>query len=182
MAAFIESRRRRGPEDSKKKKSEKKGSKNHDTFSMYACHPCAGTMLIFSVSFQFLRMTTRRWFHRRLLRLPYKQPLLCLTVSLWVSGFAWFQLVSIQMVWFECALDEFAFHTLRSPVHSFHHTFAPFVLSHPSYTLSTLLQDELFRLKILFFMTQLLHLGSSNRNTIIPYTHGPSRNCEATSR
>ena len=90
MAAFIESRRRRGPEDSKKKKSEKKGSKNHDTFSMYACHPCAGTMLIFSVSFQFLRMTTRRWFHRRLLRLPYKQPLLCLTVSLWVSGFAWF--------------------------------------------------------------------------------------------
>ena len=125
-------------------------------------------------------MTTRRWFHRQLLRLPYKQPLLCLTVSLWVSGFAWFQLVSIQMVWFECALDEFAFHTLRSPVHSIYHTFTPFVLSHPSHTLSTLLQDELFRLKILFFMTQLLHLGSSNRNTIIPYTHGPSRNCEAT--
>ena len=30
-----------------------KGRKNRDTFSMYACHPCAGTMLIFSVSFQF---------------------------------------------------------------------------------------------------------------------------------
>lgn len=27
-------------------------------FSIYACHPCAGAMLIFSVSFQFLRMTT----------------------------------------------------------------------------------------------------------------------------
>ena len=25
-------------------------------FSIYACHPCAGAMLIFSVSFQFLRM------------------------------------------------------------------------------------------------------------------------------
>lgn len=29
--------------------SEEKG----DTFSINACHPCAGTMLIFSVSFQF---------------------------------------------------------------------------------------------------------------------------------
>ena len=27
-----------------------------DTFSIFACHPCAGAMLIFSVSFQFLRM------------------------------------------------------------------------------------------------------------------------------
>ena len=72
MAAFIESRRRRGPEDSKKKKSEKKGSKNHDTFSMYACHPCAGTMLIFSVSFQFLRMTTRRWFQQVIVVVLYK--------------------------------------------------------------------------------------------------------------
>ena len=29
-----------------------------DTFSICACHPCAGAMLIFSVSFQFLRMTS----------------------------------------------------------------------------------------------------------------------------
>ena len=36
----------------------KKGQKNRDTFSMYACHPCAGTMLIFSVSFQFFQMTS----------------------------------------------------------------------------------------------------------------------------
>ena len=35
-----------------------KGQKNRDTFSMYACHPCAGTMLIFSVSFQFFQMTS----------------------------------------------------------------------------------------------------------------------------
>ena len=38
--------------------SKKKGQKNRDTFSMYACHPCAGTMLIFSVSFQFFQMTS----------------------------------------------------------------------------------------------------------------------------
>ena len=30
--------------------------KKSDTFSIFACHPCAGAMLIFSVSFQFLRM------------------------------------------------------------------------------------------------------------------------------
>jgi len=30
-----------------------------DTFSICACHPCAGAMLIFSVSFQFLRMTPK---------------------------------------------------------------------------------------------------------------------------
>ena len=33
------------------------GEKKSDTFSICACHPCAGAMLIFSVSFQFLRMT-----------------------------------------------------------------------------------------------------------------------------
>ena len=32
-------------------------AKKCDTFSICACHPCAGAMLIFSVSFQFLRMT-----------------------------------------------------------------------------------------------------------------------------
>ena len=32
-------------------------AKKYDTFSICACHPCAGAMLIFSVSFQFLRMT-----------------------------------------------------------------------------------------------------------------------------
>ena len=32
------------------------GAKKSDTFSIFACHPCAGAMLIFSVSFQFLRM------------------------------------------------------------------------------------------------------------------------------
>ena len=34
-----------------------------DTFSICACHPCAGAMLIFSVSFQFLRMTSIKRFH-----------------------------------------------------------------------------------------------------------------------
>ena len=33
--------------------------KKSDTFSICACHPCAGAMLIFSVSFQFLRMTPK---------------------------------------------------------------------------------------------------------------------------
>jgi hypothetical protein len=33
--------------------------KNLDHFSIYACHPCAGAMLIFSVSFQFYRMSRR---------------------------------------------------------------------------------------------------------------------------
>ena len=32
------------------------GCKKSDTFSICACHPCAGAMLIFSVSFQFYRM------------------------------------------------------------------------------------------------------------------------------
>jgi hypothetical protein len=36
--------------------------KKSDTFSICACHPCAGAMLIFSVSFQFYRM--RRFLHR----------------------------------------------------------------------------------------------------------------------
>ena len=36
---------------------QKKGKKNLDHFSIYACHPCAGAMLIFSVSFQFYRMS-----------------------------------------------------------------------------------------------------------------------------
>ena len=31
-----------------------------DTFSICACHPCAGAMLIFSVSFQFFRIPLRR--------------------------------------------------------------------------------------------------------------------------
>ena len=31
--------------------------KNLDHFSICACHPCAGAMLIFSVSFQFYRMS-----------------------------------------------------------------------------------------------------------------------------
>ena len=35
-----------------------KKMKKSDTFSICACHPCAGAMLIFSVSFQFLRMTS----------------------------------------------------------------------------------------------------------------------------
>ena len=29
------------------------GGKNKERFTSYACHPCAGAMLIFSVSFQF---------------------------------------------------------------------------------------------------------------------------------
>ena len=36
---------------------DQKQKKKSDTFSICACHPCAGAMLIFSVSFQFLRMT-----------------------------------------------------------------------------------------------------------------------------
>ena len=39
-----------------------KHNKKSDTFSICACHPCAGAMLIFSVSFQFYRM--RRFLHR----------------------------------------------------------------------------------------------------------------------
>jgi len=35
------------------------GRKKSDTFSICACHPCAGAMLIFSVSFQFYRMRRR---------------------------------------------------------------------------------------------------------------------------
>ena len=31
--------------------------KKSDTFSICACHPCAGAMLIFSVSFQFYQMS-----------------------------------------------------------------------------------------------------------------------------
>jgi hypothetical protein len=41
---------------------EVQGAKKSDTFSICACHPCAGAMLIFSVSFQFYRM--RRFLHR----------------------------------------------------------------------------------------------------------------------
>ena len=33
--------------------------KNLDHFSIYACHPCAGAMLIFSVSFQFYWMSSK---------------------------------------------------------------------------------------------------------------------------
>ena len=36
-----------------------KQKKNLDHFSIYACHPCAGAMLIFSVSFQFYRMSPK---------------------------------------------------------------------------------------------------------------------------
>ncbi len=34
--------------------------KNLDHFSICACHPCAGAMLIFSVSFQFYQMSPKR--------------------------------------------------------------------------------------------------------------------------
>ena len=40
------------------------GPQKSDTFSICACHPCAGAMLIFSVSFQFFLVETpRREFH-----------------------------------------------------------------------------------------------------------------------
>jgi hypothetical protein len=39
------------------------GSQKSDTFSICACHPCAGAMLIFSVSFQFFRIPLRREVH-----------------------------------------------------------------------------------------------------------------------
>jgi hypothetical protein len=38
----------------------KEEKKNLDHFSICACHPCAGAMLIFSVSFQFYRMSPKR--------------------------------------------------------------------------------------------------------------------------
>ncbi|CAL9026044.1 unnamed protein product, partial [Prunus brigantina] len=41
------------------KKIGRKEQKNLDHFSIYACHPCAGAMLIFSVSFQFYRMSPK---------------------------------------------------------------------------------------------------------------------------
>ena len=37
----------------------KKGKNNLDHFSIYACHPCVGAMLIFSVSFQFYQMSPK---------------------------------------------------------------------------------------------------------------------------
>ena len=40
----------------------KNGNKKFGTLHEFACHPCAGAMLIFSVSFQFYRM--RRLLHR----------------------------------------------------------------------------------------------------------------------
>ena len=40
--------------------SQAKSEKNLDHFSICACHPCAGAMLIFSVSFQFYRMSPKR--------------------------------------------------------------------------------------------------------------------------
>jgi hypothetical protein len=39
---------------------EHKIPKNLDHFSICACHPCAGAMLIFSVSFQFYQMSPKR--------------------------------------------------------------------------------------------------------------------------
>ena len=44
-----------------------------DTFSIFACHPCAGAMLIFSVSFQFLRMMPKHSEQRTTLH-PYPRP------------------------------------------------------------------------------------------------------------
>ena len=41
-------------------KYEKKTEKNLDHFSICACHPWAGAMLIFSVSFQFYRISPNR--------------------------------------------------------------------------------------------------------------------------
>ena len=43
--------------DPKRPQRRRKQNKS-DTFTICACHPCAGAMLIFSVSFQFLRMTS----------------------------------------------------------------------------------------------------------------------------
>ena len=45
----------------KKKRPDRrqKWQKNLDHFSICACHPCAGAMLIFSVSFQFYRMSPK---------------------------------------------------------------------------------------------------------------------------
>ena len=52
-----EGNERLGWGDGNKGKREKK---NLDHFSICACHPCAGAMLIFSVSFQFYRMSPKR--------------------------------------------------------------------------------------------------------------------------
>ena len=46
-------------EDDREAQICEKEKKNLDHFSIYACHPCAGAMLIFSVSFQFYRMSRR---------------------------------------------------------------------------------------------------------------------------
>jgi len=45
------------------------GKKNLDHFSICACHPCAGAMLIFSVSFQFYQMSPKRQKDRSAFRL-----------------------------------------------------------------------------------------------------------------
>ncbi len=43
-------------------------NKNLDHFSICACHPCAGAMLIFFVSFQFDQMSPIRWLTRYIFR------------------------------------------------------------------------------------------------------------------
>jgi hypothetical protein len=54
---------RRKPIEDRKREEERNVSKpstpqKSDTFSICACHPCAGAMLIFSVSFQFFLVET----------------------------------------------------------------------------------------------------------------------------
>jgi len=58
MFRVLQKGKRRGREKIEEKK-EKKKQKNLDHFSICACHPCAGAMLIFSVSFQFYRMSPK---------------------------------------------------------------------------------------------------------------------------
>ena len=43
----------------KTENEDRSGEKNLDHFSICACHPCAGAMLIFSVSFQFYQMSPK---------------------------------------------------------------------------------------------------------------------------
>ena len=54
--------------------------KNLDHFSIYACHPCAGAMLIFSVSFQFYRMSPKRQPCRQLCGIRRRESIASLSI------------------------------------------------------------------------------------------------------
>lgn len=57
-----------------------RAKKNLDHFSICACHPCAGAMLIFSVSFQFYRMSPKRQPCRQLCGIRRRESIASLSI------------------------------------------------------------------------------------------------------